>query len=345
MGFAHTLTPVAAVTATILSFPFSATAQAQRPGAVGQEARQDIASWLQSGDRHLEAWGAWYAGNGQLRHLAPLVQNVVRERLRSQRAVDATLDIALDALIQLQSPLDQDVLRDVYAVRPEQALIVASFTKDAGDVLNEVVQSAKGHKWFAAANLLLVRQSPALASHALSGLRLKLTILLVDHGHSMGIASGMGGGTGCGLSGTAPGMPPWATYMLTSIPAGGDAVLAMGPKAMYYRRSVAPAGQTPAFSSMEFGGPTEDDRIAYAAAAAGMTSSEIPLRGAEQHSISLQQDSDLRATLLRIRSDLTRRYDLFLRMLVGRQVLPEDAAARYPAQIDLEVQDRRTPVK
>jgi hypothetical protein len=136
-------------------------------------------------------------------------------------------------------------------------------------------------------------------------------------------------------------MPPWATYHLTPFPAAGVSVLAMGPKSMYYRRTLAPAGHTPSASASHIDGPNEDDRVTYAAAAAGMDPTHMPLRGAEQHSISLPEGSDLSNAVNRVRADFARRYELFLRMLVGRGVLAEDVAATYPARIDVAVQDRR----
>ena len=140
-------------------------------------------------------------------------------------------------------------------------------------------------------------------------------------------------------------MPPWASYELTSFAAPGVMVLAIGPKPMHYRRTVAPAGQTPFGGSVDIGGPTPDDRLDYAAAAAGLHPAELPLRGAEQHSISVADDRDLPNAVTRVRDDLAKRYDLFVRMLMERGVLPPDVAGAHRAAIAVEVVDPRTQGK
>lgn len=309
--------------------------------ATSARAQPDIASLLRSRDPRLEAWGAWYAGAGGLRQLGPLIQDVVRAQVGRPVAMNATLDIALDAIIQLRVPLDPDLLADVYAVRPAQALIAASFAEDPDDLLDLVLRSSKGPEWFAAANLLLDRNPQRLAAHALSGLRLRLTIFVVDAG--TGVASGGGGaGIGCGVEGLAPGMPPWATYSLTSFPAAGLSILALGPKPIYYRRTVAPAGQSPAGSVVDIGKPSGSDRLEYAAAAAGLPPAQMPLRGDEQHSITLPEGRSLAIEVARLRDDLERRYRLLLRMLVQRRILADSDLRTYPAAIDVEVSDHRT---
>jgi hypothetical protein len=332
----------AAAVVTILSFATAAAAQTER---ARPQPQADVLSLLKSGDARLEAWGAWYAGAGEVRSAALPLQDVVRTRLRAPGAMNPTLDIALDALIQLRVPLDADLLADVYAVRPVQALIAASFAGDPDDFLDEVLRSAEGNGWLAAANLLIARNPRRLVPHALAGLRLKLTILVVDPGTAAGIGVGAGVGRGCGLGILAPGIPPWAGYELTPFASSGLTILAMGPKPIYYRRRLAPAGQSPAAGVDAAAGPTAHDRLAYAAAAAGIESEQLPLRGIEQSSLSVPHDGNLADVVARVRADFVRRYDLFLRMLVGRGALADDAAAVYPARIHLEVVDRRTAPK
>ena len=268
MGLLHGFTLVPLAVIANLSFPSAQTAQ--RPGAVEQEP-PDVTSLMKSGDPRQQAWGAWYVGAGQLRHLAPVLQELVRERLRATTSSDATLDIALDALIQLQSPLDPALLPDLYAVRPAQAVVAASLTgQDGGEFLRELMRTATGHEWFAAANLLLARSSRTLAPDLLASLRLRVKVYLVDEGHMMGGGGDGGVGVGCGGAGLAPGMPPWPAYTLTSFPHAGVTVLATGPKPIYYRRTVSPAGQGPAGSVTHIAGPTADDRLQYLAAVAGI---------------------------------------------------------------------------
>lgn len=343
MTFLSRLTLAAPATALIVSFATATAAQTARtPGAVVREPELDIGALLKSRDARQQAWGAWYAGTGQLRQFAPLLQDVVREHMHALISPNAALDVALDALIQLKSPLDAEVLTELYAVRPAQALIAASFSEDRPDFLRDIVRTGTGHDWFAAANLLLARNARTLVPDLLAPLRLKVRVYLVDDGHMMGGGDGSGVGVGCGGIGLAPGMPPWATYVLTSFPHAGVTVLETGPKPMYYRRTVSPAGQGPAGSEVVIGGPTGDERLQYIVAAAGIDPASVPLRGFEQHSVSVKEINSLNAELARIRADLSARYQQFLATLVHSEAVPADAARTYPAQIDLVIEDHRT---
>ena len=82
-----------------------------------------VVQLLQSADPREQAWGAWYAGRDMQPELVPYLEQVVLHRLGSESVADsAALDIALDALIQLRTPVPSDLLVAVHARRPAQAL-------------------------------------------------------------------------------------------------------------------------------------------------------------------------------------------------------------------------------
>lgn len=336
-------TLVTAAVATVLSLATATAAQNRpTPGASPQQPPPDIPSLLKLRDPRLQARGAWYAGVGRLRQFAPLVQDVVRQRVQAPGLSGATLDIARDALIQMQSPLDAVLWPEVYAVRPAQALVAAAFAKDIDESLRDVVRFGTGYDWFAAANLLLMRNPRALVPDVLAPLRLKLKVFVVDDGHMMGSGSGSGIGIGCGAAGLAAGLPPWAAYTLTSYAHVGVTVLAMGPTPIYYQRTVAPAGETPSASMFSIGGPTGYDRIVYAAAAAGIDAASVPLRGEEQHSVSVPHGGSFDAEVTRLKADLADRFRQFVHSLVALDILPANAVAAYQPPIDVEVEDHRS---
>ena len=328
---------------TLLSFAAAAAAQTQpTPGAPAPQPQLDVTALLKSPDPRLQAWGAWYAGTGHMRHRAADTGRRPGAALRRRPldfSLNGTLDIALDALIQLQAPIEAAWLPEVYAVRPAQALIVASLAgEDADDFLRDVMHRAKGLDWFAAANILLARNPRALVVPLLGSLRLKVKVFVVDDGHMMGSGGGGAAGVGCGSGGLAPGLPPWADYGLTSSVYAGVTVLATGPTPVYYRRTVAPAGRTPSGSTVFLDGPTGDDRLNYVAAAVGI---DLPVRGYEQHSVTVKDGSSLDSELTRIRTDLSVRYRRFIHTLIEQSLLPADAAGWDLPPIDLEVEDYR----
>ena len=334
-----------AVPISLLSSVTTATGQtAPTPGALPQEPPPDLVTLLKSSDPRQQAWGAWYVGVGQLRELAPMVADIVRQQVRVPDRSWPALYVALDALIQLRVPLDAELLPELYAIRPPQALILASFTDKDGDAfLRGVLLSSTGHEWFAAANQLLARHASTLGSDLLASVHLKLTVNLVDEGHGVGSGGSGSVGVGCGAGGLTPGMPPFAAYELTSFAHAGVTVLATGPKPIYYRRVVAPAGHSPAASVTAISGPTGDDRLLYVAALAGIEPSRLPLRGDEQKSVTIKDDSSLDTVVARLREDLSERYQRLVAMLVAQNVLSPDAVIPQP-QIDVEIADYRRSV-
>ncbi len=336
---------VITVPIAVLSSVTTTSAQtAPTPGQLPQERQPDLVTLLTSRDPRQQAWGAWYVGAGQVNQLAPMVVDIVRQDLRLPGPSRVALHVAIDALIQLRVPLDVELLPDVYAIDPAPALILASFTDEAGDAfLRDVFRSSKGHEWFAAANLLLARRASTLGSDLLASVQLKLKVNLVEEGHGVGSGNTGSVGIGCDAGGLAPGMPPLAAYTLTSFAHGGVTVLATGPTPIYYRRVVATAGQTPASSVTVISGPTGDDRLLYVAALAGIEPSRLPLRGYEERSITIKDDGNLDTAVARLRADLSERYQRLVAMLVARSVLSPDAVIPQP-QIDVNIEDHRRSV-
>lgn len=302
-----------------------------------------VRAMLRSDDAREQAWGAHYTGSERLVQLAPDLHQLVSARLSdpSQEA-NAAVTIALDALIQMKAPRGE-MLATVYERRPVEALILASMVAPQGReaFLLDVMQSAEAELWFSAANLLLQDRSRGLAPALLGGLRLQVKVYLVDEG-GVGGGGGAGMSVGCGGIGSAVGLPPWPTYDLSTFGNSGWTVVATGPVPVYYRRIVAPAGQTPAFCDSSTGGPTSENRVQYLAALARMRPEDLPIRGVESHSIPLGAAAGDDAEIARIKADVAQRYARLLSMLVSAKALDESAAAKYAPVIDLEVENRRT---
>ena len=167
----------------------------------------------------------------------------------------AAVDVALDALIQMKQTLPSSALMSVSERRPEQALILASFASredaDVDEFLFDVLRANHYVRWFAAANLLLQRRTPGLASSIISSLRLAVHVYITagNNGSGGGSGSGMGFAVGCGAVGAAPGLPPWAHYRLVTAAHAGLVVLSPGPTTVYYQRILALAGSTPSASN------------------------------------------------------------------------------------------------
>jgi hypothetical protein len=334
-----------ALACLLLAIGAPARAQSQTPGFErrSDDPRTRTIAWLQSPDPRHQAWGAWYSGRDVQPEMIPLLQQVVSSRIASAAMADmAAADIALDALIQLNAAVPADLLLLVHERRPTQALVLLSKAgEDAADALLTLMRREKGLPWFAAANLALVRKPPQLGIALLEGMQLTATLVVSDTG-TVGFGSGGGMGIGCGGTGVAEGLPPWPAYKLTPFAASGVVVLAPGPTPVYYQRTVAPAGSTPAGSTISRGGPSTSDRLKYLAAFAGVDASTLPLRGDEHEPHAWRGAAAIDAAVARMRADLRRRYALLLGTLVNARVLTgDDAGALPPPHVSIIILDGR----
>lgn len=333
-------------------FTVSATAvapqTARTPGPLpSADADSRIGAMLQSADPRQQAWGAWDAGREHRRHLAPALMNVVRQRAGgTSRAEQAAVDVALDALIQMQVAVPADLIVVAHRVRPVQALILASqSTAEIDDFLIDVVRDAESYEWLLAANLLVERRVPRFALELLSSLKVTLVVGLYDReGMGGGRGGGRSTGVGCGAGPTpAPGLPPWAMYSLTEFANAGLSVASIGPVPMYYRRTLSRAGETPVPPFHFTPAPTADERLMYLGALAGIRERYLPVRGLENHSIAVRDPANLQAQLDRLRVDVSQRYGQLLASLVAAQMITAETAAGYPLQVDFEIEERRSP--
>ena len=143
-----------------------------------------------------------------------------------------------------------------------------------------------------------------------------------------------------GGGGIAQGFPPVAWYRFSSARPGA-VVLSTGPTPTYYTRDVSPAGTTPAMSTFDDGGPTDDNRLAYVGA---LLRSPAPIkRSHESFSLAWTTQAAVDAEVERIREDLRRRHAAMVRSLVASNLLTEEHARALTVNIDVAVQHVKNP--
>lgn len=307
--------------------------------------RGDVASLLRSPDARLQAWGAWYAGQGLLVDMVPLVRRVVTANLTpgSERA-EIALDIALDALIQLGGTVSSDASLTLYERRPAQALALLGRSGPvAEEALMTLVRYETALPWFAAANLLLPKRFPGLASAILQDTHIELTVTVSENGDI-----GVGHGGGFGVShGNCPGggfgdeFPPRAHYELTTHPVPGVVVLTTGPTSVYYRRQMTRGrSSSPPPTG---GGPTTNDRLQYAGALIGIDRVNLPIHAQEHRSVIWRGRAELDAEISRFRGEVLGQFEALLRLLVGHGVMSQAEANSVPApRVSVRVYDGRS---
>jgi hypothetical protein len=316
------------------------------PGFAERESDETvIRTLLQSANPREQAWGAWYAGRDQLRQFVPLLQQVITQHVSGATLEQrAAVDVSLDALIQMGQPLPPGDLSLVHDQRPAQALILSAFAAKDDEIepfLFDVLRGNDYDQWFAAANLLLARKSPGVASAIISSLRLTVHVYVTRGNRTAGGVFGSSGGVGigCGAMGYAKGLPPWAIYRLGTAGQAGLVVHSTGPTTVYYQRVLSSAESTPAGSTINRAAPSADERLQYLARLAGMLHDNLPVRGIEFREITLAVNAPPDDALAGVRADVLAKWSILAHALVQTAALPKDSAATEVPTVDLVVHD------
>jgi hypothetical protein len=305
-----------------------------------------IRAQLESPDPQEQAWGAWFAGQGERREAIPLLQAIVDKQIAGTNKIEINphLDAALDALIQLEAKVPPALISKIYEKRSAEALVLLSKLGPEGNpLLFELGARAEGPELLAIANMLLERRAPGTAALLLRNLKINATLVIVDEG-SQDPGEAMTGTptymiAGIPIVGAA--YPPLPYYWLTDEPRGGDIVLATGPRSIFCRRVLSPPGFTPEVSA--FGvNFDQKDRLRYIAAIAGRDF-EMPLKPDQLSSTIGRGKSAPDADIREYRQEILRRYSLLIRMLAEIKLLTtEEASALEKPTIKLNVRDLRT---
>jgi len=305
-----------------------------------------VLSLLGSRDPREQAWGAWAAGEGRIYEAVPLLQQMVEARLPGQDWLDdrIPLDVALDALIQLDAVVPSSLLAQVYQLRPASALILLTKAgPDADSFLLELLGREQGIKWFTVANLLLPRRTPGIAYLLLRDLEIEATICVSEEGNrSWFRGSSQSHQIGDGMNRGAPGFPPLAHYYLTTGYQRGNVVAAGGPEPIYYRRQVAPAGGSSGWTEHEIGGPNAEDRLKYLADLV-VSEHQVCPEPWESRAVAWRSQEALKEEAETFRQDICWRHFAFIRILVAERLLTEEEASSLPLpKINVEIRDLRS---
>jgi len=202
-----------------------------------------------------QVWGVYYAGRlhdaGQ--------QDLLVERLRRARPMANSAIFSpeffyvaalFDSLIETGGAVPLDATLPFGPNWEADVLILLSRQQGTEDALF-AIRDRPMHEiyWVAANNLLLGMRSARFLAKALAEVRITCTFEVRD-GAIREPGSGTGGSAGSGAGPTLPAdFPPVGLYYLEDHPSAEGAVLASGPRNVYYRRAVPPTGVRGTFHS------------------------------------------------------------------------------------------------
>jgi len=334
---------IAVAACLFVTVPVGAAAQAP-PAASPSDI--NLPRLLEAPDPQSRAWGAWIASRDGVRGLIPTLIRTLERALEpgsgTSRLEWLVAVVVADALIQLGAEVPAPVLQRLPdSLRTQRMILLTMAGRDAEPQLVAIVDRESGQRWFTAANVLVERRSPAIARLLLRGLRLNATLVISPGGNVLGGQVGSTLGTvGDGAGGVAQGFPPVAWYRFSSARPGA-VVLSTGPTPTYYTRDISSAGMSPAMSTFDTGGPSDDDRLAYVSA---LLPSPSPIRRShESFSLAWTTQAAVDAEVERIRADLRRRHAELVRRLVASSLLSEEHARALTVNIDVTVQHVKNP--
>ena len=338
-------TALLAIAAIATALPCAAQT-ANRPGTTRVLTEDErVAALLRSADAREQAWGAWAAGRDRRRQLQPLLGNIVARRVAAVGTAEtAARDQALDALIQMEATIEPDLLPVLHEHRPAEALILAANAPEVpADFLLEILRTKNGEQWFAAANMLLKTRPRGFAFAVLRDLKIEVTISITTHGNGLGGGRGGGsGGMGCGAAASAPGLPPWPSYDLTTFGRAGVVVHTMGPHPVYYTRTVTPEGSSRWGGVRVSSDPTSQHRLDYVSTLLFKDPPQLGIRGMEFHSVTWTTDAALQRDVARIRDRIEQRLRIVVAQLQSADLISAEEVQVLPASMtELHIRDLR----
>jgi hypothetical protein len=310
----------------LLAFLVASTVTTQQPHsptdpstiltAQRNQTAQLAASWLNSGDPHLQAWGAYVVVQNQQKELIPdlvaladayEVTGLPVLSTRRDRH-DAMLAI-LDALIQLDPPIPGDKSARLYSEFPTQSLILLSrgwisqeSLNSSNSALLEIFRTEHSQRaWLAAGNILAERRADGFAATVLESMTVHMNLLVT---RPLRIEGGFGESI-CGDRGPEQleersDWPEIGTYALAK-PGPGVTLLADGADPAYYVRKVSKLYDREVFSWGECSNviPHSWDllRQHYLTRLLGQPQENPPLQASISHTIIWKNGDDYLARL------------------------------------------------
>jgi hypothetical protein len=297
---------------------------------------------LQSPDAKDVAWGAFTAGQYQVRSALPLLTAALGRDLGGDPNTSRAAELAiLDALVQLEARLPVEAIGPSLARWPIPTLILLnSALGDREALLLEHFSRTGGFEWRAVANLLLKTKPAGFAFRLLDGLRLNLAIHVTDDPNVLG--GGVGGSCdGPNYAVLVPGFPPLAHYQFV-LAEPGATILSIGPETVYYvRRLRSPATILPLDRS-NVARADDHDRVKYVNALVRERVEMVPLRHKHTATIRWTDSRALQREISVHRRRVEEHYEHVLSVLKSIQRLSEDESRKLTPNVTITVEDYRT---
>lgn len=201
---------------------------------------------LESSSLSDKAWGVHLIAS---LHLTDLQDRLIAELRACQDLLAAAIDgpeyayvqTLLDALIQMDVTVPPDLILPFRRGHRAEGTILLLRKSATEDLLFEMLDRAiNDTEWLAIANTLVERRSSRILDRLLDGLPITHSFHFVGGSGSLSVEGGRPDGSGAVIRTRrlAKGFPPTGVYTLSRFASSPSALLAPGPKNVYYRRTV-----------------------------------------------------------------------------------------------------------
>ena len=307
------------------------------------EIKDRVVALIKSPSVKDRTWGAYLAGQNEMRELAPTLLELLSEV--PDHDYGYLNLVVLDSLIRLKYNPASERLMPFYQRYSDQVLILLAGAP--GDNIDPLLSIARQPRnslfWIAACNLLTEIKASGFAAFLLKDLKILIDITVVSNdSYGMGAGGGSIGGKGCGAGYRLPNdLPPIAFYRLNENPVRDAVVIAPGIHPIFYERHVYFPGDS-INASESFSGIDKDRyTIEYLAALLDKRKEELRLKEHYYRRIVWTGIEVYRQDVLSIREAVIEDYNQIKKNLTELELLTSSEAEELSPYLKVNIADRR----
>ena len=293
-----------------------------------------------------QAWAAYLIGKYRFDEFTPELIKLLNVSETTSNGAEHVHRAILDALIQLNASVKNDVLLPHYQRFSTQVLILlANDPLQNQDALLSLLDAPQtNEEYLAICNLLVRIKNKSLAFKLLRDLEVEAPITVVSSNHFGGFGGGdSSGGCGDGWLNKLAGFPPVAFYRLSHTATRGAVVLAPGRHTIYYLRKEVRVDES---GSMGIGScftTTQKNsfRVEYLAELLNTSAEKLKFTHTPSFTIVWKGRLNYKLEALKAREEVQRSYRQLLNRLIEAEMLTKEESGLLVPVISLNIHDIR----
>ena len=310
------------------------------------EVRARVNQLIHSDKSQDQAWGAYLIGKYRFDEFTPELIKLLNVSKTTSSDTEHVHRAILDALIQINANVKNEVLLPHYQRFSTQVLILLAndSLQNQEALLSLLGAPQTNEEYLATCNLLVRIKNKSLAFKLLRDLKVEASITVVSSNHFGGFGGGdSSGGCGDGWLNKLAGFPPVAFYSLSHTATRGFVVLALGRHAIYYVRKEARVDES---GSMGIGScfttiQKNTYRVEYLAELLNTSAQKLGFFHTPSFTIVWKGRLNYKLEALKAREEVQRSYRQLLNRLIEAEMLTKEESGLLVPVISLNIHDIR----